>query len=120
VGAEGAYDVLLDSSDYMQTPLGRVLKASGLADRYLRGGDEFPPVVRGLGLTVIPRPEKLYFSIGKPIDMALYRGQGDDPAILRRARERVARAVTRLIAELREHRAQDARLGTLRRLANRL
>jgi hypothetical protein len=39
---------------------------------------------------------------------------------LRRARERVARAVTRLIAELREHRAQDTRLGTLRRLANRL
>jgi 1-acyl-sn-glycerol-3-phosphate acyltransferase len=120
VGAEDAYDVLLDSSDYMQTPLGRVLKASGLADRYLRGGDEFPPVVRGLGLTVIPRPEKLYFSIGKPIDMARYQGEGDGPAVLRRARERVARAVTRLITELREHRAQDTGPGTLRRLVNRL
>ena len=120
VGAEDAYDVLLDSSDYLKTPLGRVLKASGLADRYLRGGDEFPPVVRGLGLTVIPRPEKLYFSIGKPIDMTRYQGQTDDPAVLRRARERVARAVTRLIAELREHRAQDTGPGTLRRLANRL
>ena len=120
VGAEDAYDVLLDSSDYMKTPLGRVLKASGLADRYLRGGDEFPPVVRGLGLTVIPRPEKLYFSIGKPIDMARYRGEGDDPAVLRRARERVARAVSRLITELREHRAQDTGPGTLRRLVNRL
>ena len=120
VGAEDAYDVLLDSSDYMQTPLGRALKASGLADRYLRGGDEFPPVVRGLGLTVIPRPEKLYFSIGKPIDMARYRDHADDPAVLRRARERVAGAVTRLIAELREHRAQDTGPGTLRRLVNRL
>ncbi len=120
VGAEDAYDVLLDSSDYLKTPLGRVLKASGLADRYLRGGDEFPPVVRGLGLTVIPRPEKLYFSIGKPIDMARYQGQADDPAVLRRARERVARAVTRLIAELRERRAQDTGPGTLRRLVNRL
>ena len=120
VGAEDAYDVLLDSSDYLQTPLGRALKASGLADRYLRGGDEFPPVVRGLGLTVIPRPEKLYFSIGKPIDMVRYRGQGDDPAVLRRARERVARALTRLITELREHRAQDTGPGTLRRLVNRL
>jgi 1-acyl-sn-glycerol-3-phosphate acyltransferase len=120
VGAEDAYDVLLDSSDYLQTPLGRVLKASGLADRYLRGGDEFPPVVRGLGLTVIPRPEKLYFSIGKPIDMARYQGQAEDPAVLRRARERVARAVTRLIAELRERRAQDTGPGTLRRLVNHL
>ena len=120
VGAEDAYDVLLDSSDYMQTPLGRALKASGLADRYLRGGEEFPPVVRGLGLTVIPRPEKLYFSIGKPIDMARYQSEGDDPAVLRRARERVARAVSRLITELREHRAQDTGQGTLRRLVNRL
>ncbi len=120
VGAEDAYDVLLDSSDYLKTPLGRVLKASGLADRYLRGGDEFPPVVRGLGLTVIPRPEKLYFSIGKPIDMARYQGPVDDPAVVRRARERVARAVTRLIAELRERRAQDTGPGALRRLANRL
>ncbi len=120
VGAEDAYDVLLDSSDYMQTPLGRALKASGLADRYLRGGDEFPPVVRGLGLTVIPRPEKLYFSIGKPIDMARYRDHANDPAVLRRVRERVARAVTRLITELREHRAQDTGPGKLRRLVNRL
>jgi 1-acyl-sn-glycerol-3-phosphate acyltransferase len=120
VGAEDAYDVILDSSDYLKTPLGRVLKASGLADRYLRGGDEFPPVVRGLGLTVIPRPEKLYFSIGKPIDMARYRGQADDPAVLRRARVRVSRAVNRLIAELRERRARDTGPGALRRLANRL
>jgi 1-acyl-sn-glycerol-3-phosphate acyltransferase len=120
VGAEDAYDVLLDASDYMRTPLGRLLKSSGLADRYLRGGDEFPPVVRGLGLTVIPRPEKLYFSIGQPIDMARYQGQVDDPVVLRRARDRVARAVTRLIAELRKHRARDTGLGTLRRVANRL
>jgi 1-acyl-sn-glycerol-3-phosphate acyltransferase len=120
VGAEEAFDVLLDSSDYMKTPLGRALKASGLADRYLRGGDEFPPVVRGLGLTVIPRPEKLYFSIGKPMDMTRCRGQSDDPAVLRRVRARVSRALNQLIAELRERRAHDAGPGPLRRLANRL
>lgn len=120
VGAEDAYDVLLDSNDYMKTPLGRALKASGLADRYLRGGDEFPPVVRGLGLTVIPRPEKLYFAIGKPVDMTRYRGQADDPAVLRRVRARVSRAVTQLIAELHERRAQDTGPGPLRRLVNRL
>jgi 1-acyl-sn-glycerol-3-phosphate acyltransferase len=119
-GAEEAFDGLLDSADYMNTPLGRYLKRSGVADRYLRGGDEFPPVVRGLGLTLIPRPEKLYFSIGKPIDMVRYRGKVDDTEVVRRARERVARAVTLLIAELREHRAQDTGPGTLRRLVNRL
>jgi 1-acyl-sn-glycerol-3-phosphate acyltransferase len=120
VGAEEAFDVLLDSSDYMSTPLGRYLRRSGIADRYLRGGDEFPPVIRGLGLTAIPRPEKLYFSIGKPIDTARYGRRFDDPALLRSLRTRVARSLERLIAEAQEHRAGDTRQGTLRRMLNRL
>ena len=90
----------------MNTPLGRYLRRSGIADRYLRGGEEFPPLVRGLGLTAVPRPEKLYFSIGRPIDMARYRGQEDDPDVLRRARNRVGRSLEQLIVELRAHRAR--------------
>jgi len=120
VGAEEAFDVLLDSADYMRTPLGRVLKRSGVADRYLRGGEEFPPLVRGLGLTVIPRPEKLYFSIGRPIATSSYRGRRDDPALVRQLRGRVARALQRLIVELREHRAEDVRRHPLRQMLNRL
>jgi len=120
VGAEEAFDVLLDSSDYMATPLGRYLRKSGIADRYLRGGEEFPPVVRGLGLTALPRPERLYFSIGKPIATGRYEGKAGDPALLRRLRERVRRALERLIAELQEHRARDTRQGRLRRVLNSL
>jgi 1-acyl-sn-glycerol-3-phosphate acyltransferase len=120
VGAEEAFDVLLDSADYMDTPLGRYLKRSGIADRYLRGGEEFPPLVRGMGLTVVPRPEKLYFSVGRPLDMARYRGQEDDPEALRRARNRVGRSLERLIRELRAHRARAQGRGGLRGMLNRL
>jgi len=120
VGAEEAFSVLLDSSDYMKTPLGRFLEASGAADRYLRGGDEFPPLVRGLGLTMIPRPEKMYFSVGRPIDMARYHGSSDDPAVLKRARDRVGRSLEKLVAELRERRATDKEPGALRRALTRL
>jgi 1-acyl-sn-glycerol-3-phosphate acyltransferase len=120
VGAEEAFDVLLDSADYMKTPLGRVLKSTGVADRYLRGGEEFPPLVRGLGLSMIPRPEKLYFSLGTPIETSRYLGQVGDPLVLKRVRDRVGRSLTRLIAELREYRAQDTEPGTLRRVLNRL
>ena len=119
-GAEEAFDVLLDSSDYMSTPLGRYLKRTGIADRYLRGGDEFPPLVRGLGLTAVPRPEKMYFSIGRPIDMARYRGQEDDPDVLRRLRSRVGRSLEQLIVELRTHRARASGQGGLRGTLNRL
>jgi 1-acyl-sn-glycerol-3-phosphate acyltransferase len=120
VGAEEAFDVLLDSVDYMNTPLGRHLKRSGMADRYLRGGEEFPPLVRGVGLTAVPRPEKLYFSIGRSIDTARYRGQEDDPEVLRRVRNRVGRSLEQLIAELRAHRARATGQGMLRRVLNRL
>ncbi len=120
VGAEEAFDVLLDSADYMNTPLGRWLKRSGFADRHLRGGEEFPPLVRGFGLTVLPRPEKLYFSIGEPIRMARYRGREDDPEVLRRARDRVRRSLQQLIAELRARRAKARGEGGLRRMLNRL
>ena len=120
VGAEEAFDVLLDSADYMNTPLGSYLKRSGIADRYLRGGEEFPPLVRGLGLTAVPRPEKLFFSLGRPIDTARYRGQEDDPEVLRRVRNRVGRSLEQLIAELRAHRARATGQGALRRMLNRL
>ena len=119
-GAEEAFDVLLDSSDYMNTPLGRYLKRSGIADRYLRGGEEFPPLVRGLGLTVLPRPEKLYFLVGRPLEMARYRGREDDPEVLRRARNRVSRSLKQLIVEAREYRARTSEQGGLRGMLNRL
>jgi len=41
VGAEEAFDVLLDSSDYMATPLGRYLRQSGIADRYCEAARSF-------------------------------------------------------------------------------
>ena len=118
-GAEEAFDVLLDSADYMNTPLGRYLKRSGVADRYLRGGDEFPPLVRGLGLTVLPRPEKLCFLVGRPLDMARYRGHEDEPVVLQRARNRVRRSLAQLIVEVRAHRARTRGQGGLRSLLNR-
>ena len=120
VGAEEVFDVLLDSRHYMATPLGRYLRRSGLAERHLRGGEEFPPLVRGLGPTVIPRPEKLYFSIGRPIETTAYRGRARDPEVLREVRERVRRSLAGLIAGLRLYRARDARQGRLRRVLNRL
>jgi len=118
-GAEESLDILLDAGDYMNSPVGRLLKAGGIADRYLRGGEELPPLVRGLGLTPLPRPERMYFVVGKPMDTQRYRGRHDDPATLRRVRDRVARQLRALIAEARERRASDRDTGALRALINR-
>jgi 1-acyl-sn-glycerol-3-phosphate acyltransferase len=119
-GAEESLDILLDAGDYLNSPAGRLLKASGIADKYLRGGEELPPLVRGLGLTPLPRPERMYFAIGQPIDTRRYRGRHDDPATLQRVRDRVARRLEELIAEARKRRASDTSAGAVRTLLNNL
>jgi 1-acyl-sn-glycerol-3-phosphate acyltransferase len=120
VGAEESLDVVFDAGDYLKTPVGRYLKSSGIADRFLRGGEELPPVARGIGLTPVPRPEKMYFVMGRPIDTRPYRGRQDDAQTLRRVRGRVARELAKLIAEGTAHRARDRDVGPIRRLVNRL
>ena len=119
VGAEESMDVLLDAADYLKTPIGRYLKSSGIADRFLRGGEELPPVVRGIGLTPVPRPEKMYFVMGRPIDTRPYRGRHESAETLRRVRDRVARQLEKLIAEGVAYRARDRDVGPVRRLLNR-
>lgn len=120
VGAEESLDVVLDAGDYMRSPVGRYLASSGIAERHLRGGEELPPLVRGLALTPLPRPEKMYFVVGKPMDMRPYRGRHEEPGTLRRVRDRVARQLESLISEGRLHRSRDARSGIVRRTLNRL
>ena len=120
VGGEESLEVMLDAGDYMRSPLGRYLTASGIAERHLRGGEELPPLVRGLGLTPLPRPEKMYFVVGKPIDMRPYRGHHEEPGTLRRVRDRVARHLESLIAEGQQHRSRDTQAGIVRRMLNRL
>ena len=120
VGAEESLDVLLDAGDYMRSPLGRLLAASGLAQRHLRGGEELPPLVRGIGLTPLPRPERMYFVVGSPIDTRPWHGGHEDSATLHRVRDRVARQLQRLIAEGRKVRAAGNGAGVLRRTLNRL
>ena len=120
VGAEESLDVLFDAGDYMKSPIGRLLASTGLADRYLRGGEELPPMVRGLGLTPLPRPERMYFIVGKPIDTRRYRGRHDDAATLARVRDRVSRQLAQLIDEGQARRARAGKGGLVRRTLNRL
>jgi 1-acyl-sn-glycerol-3-phosphate acyltransferase len=119
VGAEESVDIVYDAGDYMRTPLGRYLKNSGIADRVLRGGEELPPVIRGIGWTPIPRPEKMYFVMGRPIDTRPQRGKHDDTQTLARVRDRVARQLRGLIREGREYRRQAATDIGVRAMLNR-
>jgi 1-acyl-sn-glycerol-3-phosphate acyltransferase len=119
VGADDAFDILVDGDDIMRSPVGSILKSTGIADAFLGGGDAILPLSRGLGLTAIPRPERFYFSLLAPIDTSIYGGRDDDDTAVYDLRDRVRDAVRDEIARLREYRKVDREISFVRRLINR-
>ncbi len=119
VGPDDAYTILIDADDVMRTPLWRLLKRSRLAHDLLRDGDSIMPIARGLGLSPFPRPERFYFSFGKPIDTTAYAGGHRSHKVLFEVRSLVEHAVEGQIAKLLRARRRDHDQGTLRRLLTR-
>ena len=107
VGPDEAYDILLDANDVMATPLWQWLVRRYGADAKTRGGDMIPPVVRGIGPTLIPRPQRYYFGFGQRIQTRRLKGRAGDPNTLWTLREKVARAVEAQIEKLLVYREED-------------
>jgi SnoaL-like domain len=78
-------------------------------------GVPLPPLARGVGLTPLPRPERLYFWFGEPIETARFDTAARDEDA-RELRDEVERAVQSGIAVLQDERDHDPRRGVLRRL----
>ena len=93
LGADESLQIVIDAGDIMSSPFGKLLRASGIAKRYLRGGEELPPLVRGLGLTWLPRPERFYVSFGRPISTTRYRRRTEDVDAMRELRTKVASSI---------------------------
>ncbi len=121
LGMDDALDVVWDADDMFKTRAGELWKQMGLRT------DAIPPVVRGLGPTSIPRPERLYFSVRPAIKTASYQGQSDNEEACRELRERVRVSIETGFEELDRFRQDDPyrsfrkRLGEdVRSLAGRL
>jgi len=118
-GAEHVYSILLDGKDVMASPLRRFLDRTGLTT-FLRQGDMIPPLVRGIGPTLIPRPERFYFAFGEPIDTQRFEGRHEDASVLQTLRQEVADALLTQIKILLFILDQDKDQSFWRRLLNRL
>jgi 1-acyl-sn-glycerol-3-phosphate acyltransferase len=105
LGADDALHIDIDAGDVMRSPIGALLRSTGIADRFLRGGEELPPLVHGLGPTRLPAPARFYISFGRPIATSRYRGRVDDIAAMQELRQKVAAAIESQLAWLR--RARD-------------
>lgn len=81
-----------------------------------RGGDMIPPLVKGVGLTLLPRSEKIYISVGLCIPTEYLAGTDD--MTLWNLRKQVAKGIEEQFTLMRDYRAADmpAHWSYLRRL----
>ncbi|MFI6311856.1 lysophospholipid acyltransferase family protein [Nocardia fusca] len=89
IGIDDAYDIIADKDDRLLRPLRLLVESLGIH------AELTPPLVRGIGLTPIPRPERLYFTAGTPIDTGPWRDTGD----IDEAAEQLAQVVQKAVRE---------------------
>jgi len=106
VGADEAYDVLLDSKDIMDSRVGRLFKRLAPDSLAIRE-DLLIPISRGIGLTGMPRPEKFYFAFGKPIETAGNESKSEDAKYLKSVQKKTAQSIEKLMSEAMLHRARQ-------------
>jgi 1-acyl-sn-glycerol-3-phosphate acyltransferase len=112
VGAEDVFDILIDADDMRRGPLGRLVRRLAPRD------DAIPPVVRGVGLTALPRPERFYFRFAPPVDTAGRRTDTASDADCRAVRDAVRDAVEEGINLLLVEREHDPDRSVLARVLN--
>jgi 1-acyl-sn-glycerol-3-phosphate acyltransferase len=111
VGAEEMLDVVIDDTNPAYRPLARAFEKL----------TNWPaqPIVRGVGPMPLPRPERLYFWFGEPIDTTGFDGRSDDDDAARELGDEVKRAVAQGIAFLHDERDRDPHRSLARRLRAR-
>lgn len=114
VGAEECYDIVIDGGELLKTPLGPAI------ERLVPHADEIPPLVRGIGLSPLPRPERFYFHFGRPIETKAVMGRQEDDRLCFAVREQVREAVERSIAFLLAKRQGDPDRALSSRLLRRM
>lgn len=107
VGGDDVFEVLFDAN----TPL--YGDAARLVSR-LTGRWTLPSVARGIGPTLLPRPQRMYYWFGDPIAAGEFRDAGD--AGVRRLRDQVKREVEAGIEFLLAEREADPERSLLSKL----
>lgn len=104
LGPDEALDILIDANDVVQSRAWQWLKGKVPLDEMTRGGDMIPPLVKGIGPTLLPRPQRFYFGFGPRISTA---GKASDAEALWALREEVAAGIHTQLDRLREFRSVD-------------
>lgn len=115
VGPDEAWRILLDGDQLMDSPVGKLLRMTGLSQRFLRNGELVYPLVRGIGLTALPRPVRFYIGFGKPLRTTRFHGEASHDQLVG-FRDQVEAALDALIDDMLLAREQGPESGRLRKL----
>jgi hypothetical protein len=111
---DDAYDILMDPDEVLASAVGPLVRRA-TGDR----PDLVPPVMRGLGPTLLPRPERIYMAFGEPILPSEMEGK-DDEARAWALRERTRQSVEERLSFLLLERERDPHRRFIPRLARYL
>ncbi|MEM7037053.1 MAG: 1-acyl-sn-glycerol-3-phosphate acyltransferase [Bacteroidota bacterium] len=78
VGMEDAVDIVMDPDEIMATPLGMFFRESGIYEKVMHNGNFLYPLVRGIGPSMVPRPERAYLCVGDAIETGHLKGETKD------------------------------------------
>jgi len=107
VGANESYEILLDADEIRGSRLWRWLDRDGRLNRIVRDGDLISPLVRGIGPTLLPRPQPFYFAFGDRIPTAHLQAGEVSKASLWAVREQTEQAIHDLMAQMKAQRRTD-------------
>lgn len=107
LGPDECYTVVADANDMLNLPGLRALIEHTALEKMLRRGDMIPPLGRGIGPTLLPRPQRFYFGFGTRIPTTHLKGEALDERAQRTLRESIAQAITQQITHLKAIREQD-------------
>ena len=114
VGGDDTHDVLLDTDSRVGAPM-RVL-----TQRLTGRADVGTLLVRGLGPTLLPRPERFYFSFGSPIETTCWAGLHESREAQRAVRDLVRSEIEHRLDLLLAEREDDPYRGAVPRIRRAL
>lgn len=119
VGQEDAYDIVVDGDEIMDSDFGDWLREKGIAEKYLKDGETVFPLARGIGPTLIPRPEKQFYAFGSRISTKEYEGKTDKETLWE-VRSKVQMQLELDITKMRIKKLEAGKGNWLRSLLNSL
>jgi len=107
LGPNEALDIVLDAKDITDNFVWRSLNKVVPLNKMTRNGDAILPITKGLGPTLIPRPQRQYFGFGQRISTQQWQGQSDNKDALWALRTQTEEAIANQFSYLYSYREKD-------------